>query len=89
MNGPSGPEHRGNASGRKHIYIKKRAGRNAPCSLYCRNGSENKKDHRPRRGMAHWKHGLLCRKAQILLSRVYPIHGENAIPSEANLRLVG
>ena len=27
MNGPSGPEHRGNASGRKHIYIKKRAGR--------------------------------------------------------------
>lgn len=89
MNGPSGPEHRGNASGRKHIYIKKRAGRMRPARFIAETALKTKKGHRPRRGMAHWKHGLLCRKAQILLSRVYPIHGENAIPSEANLCLVG
>ena len=49
MNGPSGPEHRENASGRKHIYIKKRAGRMRP-ALYCRNGSENKKTIAPEGG---------------------------------------
>ena len=43
MNGPSGPEHRGNTSGRKHIYIKKRAGRMRPARFIAETALKTKR----------------------------------------------
>ena len=50
MNGPSGPEHRGNASGRKHIYIKKRAGRMRPARFIAETALKTKKAIAPEEG---------------------------------------
>lgn len=50
MNGPSGPEHRGNASGRKHIYIKKRAGRMRPARFIAETALKTKKTIAPEGG---------------------------------------
>lgn len=50
MNGPSGPEHRGNASGRKHIYIKKRAGRMRPARFIAETALKTKKAIAPEGG---------------------------------------